>query len=202
MVTMQQALVSLIVLVATSWFWQRATWKSETCFLQQASKDDLVISKHSMVMFISSYNEITSLGRMLAPAPRPLVGVQAHSGAWAVTACGEAWEEVAISLEESSPWDLGAQGHGCQPPWDGNPWTLAGSVQDCRRQELPDFGGHASVTVCLYMTFQMGVRRGGWHWGSVWVWGPLDMVPHSDFNKGRFLGEIFRCGGATGCQHW
>ena len=75
--------------------------KVETCFLRQASREDLVISRHPIALFISSWSKITFLGRALESVPEVLaggvVGAQTTSAVWSigsvisgVTACSDA----------------------------------------------------------------------------------------------------------------
>ena len=88
--------------------------KADTCFLQQASMDALVISRCIMALFISSWSKITSLGRVPKLAPiGVLVGGVVETLAipgvwlidvvlWGIATHGDAWEEVATVLNESS----------------------------------------------------------------------------------------------------
>ena len=99
--------------VALASFWWRTVSKSETHFLWQASRDELAISRCTMVLFISSWSEITSSGRAPVSVPGVLVGrvvgAQTTSGVLSMglmssgVAVGvNTWEEVATGITESS----------------------------------------------------------------------------------------------------
>ena len=70
MVQAQRAFASLMASVVSNSFWQRAISKSETSFLQQAWREDLVAYGHPNGLLASSWSWITSPGRALAPGPR------------------------------------------------------------------------------------------------------------------------------------
>ena len=75
----QRAFASLMALVVSDSFWQRAISKSESCFLQQALREDLVASRHLKALPASSWSWTTSPGRTLAPSPKVPTSIETSS---------------------------------------------------------------------------------------------------------------------------
>ena len=119
----QQAFGSLMASVAWASFLQKATSVSETCFLQRASIDALVISSCPMALFISPCSQSTSSERAPVSAPEGVldgrvVGVLATSGVsnarvregeWLISMVSsgiaihsDGWGEVVTGWEESA----------------------------------------------------------------------------------------------------
>ena len=80
MVKAQRVFTSLMALVISDSFWQRAIPKSETCFPQGVLIEDLVANKHPRSRLASSLSQVTS--KEGAPPLGPGVSTGREGEAW------------------------------------------------------------------------------------------------------------------------
>ena len=148
-----------MALVVWASFWWKAVSKSDTCFLQQASMDALVVSRHPMALSISSCSWSTSSERVLRSIPGWVLGcwvagtlvtlgvsdARVEEGEWlswmassGLATCGNACWEVATSFDVAKTGQSGLSGSSSLivngvtwywSPQDAVPWGWARGVQ-------------------------------------------------------------------------
>ena len=105
----QRVLASLMASVVSDSFWQRAISKSKTCFLQWASREDLVTNRHPNALSASFWSWTTSPERTPVSSPEVLTGREissrvgsSGSASSGMLTCRDTWEEVSTGLMELS----------------------------------------------------------------------------------------------------
>ena len=151
----QWALTSLMALAVWASFWWKAVSVSDTCFLQWASMDALVVSSCPMALFISPCSQSTLSERVPTVCPRMSLGL------WGGRDTGHL----------RSFWHQGQRGW--MADWDGIMSGVAAHGDTC--WEVATSLGAAKTG--LSSLSGSSALNGWWSTQGHWCWSPWGSVP-------------------------